>query len=200
MKMEDQSWMYRLGDVLAHFKGVCAFFKTAVEHASRLKEETIYCPCKVCKNVVMFKDHEVIREHLVRIGFMNNYFIWTKYGETQSGTGSIIDERAEKNMGILDDVCSHHDNGCEVDICQDDADHSDEGFDVEELMHNVAPDMLLQRGNKGFNNLEMLDKPSRYLYEECNGCDKKHMVLWMMLELLKLKANSGWSDTSSQLS
>jgi transcription elongation factor Elf1 len=27
--------MYRSGDVLAHFKGVCAFLETAVQHASR---------------------------------------------------------------------------------------------------------------------------------------------------------------------
>jgi hypothetical protein len=29
-------------------------------------------------------------------------------------------------MGILDDVCSRHDSGCEDDIRQDDVDHSDE--------------------------------------------------------------------------
>jgi hypothetical protein len=46
-------------------------------------------------------------------------------------------------MGIPDGVCSHHDDGCEDDIGQDDVDHIDEGFDVEELMHNVAPDVLL---------------------------------------------------------
>jgi hypothetical protein len=57
--------MYRSGDVLAHFKGVCAFLETVVQHASRQKEEIIYCPCKVCKNLVMFKDREVIHEHLV---------------------------------------------------------------------------------------------------------------------------------------
>jgi hypothetical protein len=45
--------------VLAHFKGVCTFLEIAIEHASRQKEEAIYCPCKVCKNIVMFKDHEV---------------------------------------------------------------------------------------------------------------------------------------------
>jgi hypothetical protein len=39
------------------------------------EKETIYCPYKVCKNDVMFKDREVIREHLVRSGFINNYFI-----------------------------------------------------------------------------------------------------------------------------
>jgi hypothetical protein len=92
-------------------------------------------------------------------------------------------------------TCSHHDDGCEDDIGHDDADHSDEGFDVEELMHNVAFDVLLQRRNKDFDNIEMLDKVSRDLYEECKGCDKEHTVLWMMLKLPKLKASSE-SDTS----
>jgi hypothetical protein len=116
---------------------------------------------------------------------------------TQPGTESIIDERSEENIGIPDDVCSHHDDGYEDDIGQDDVDHSDEGFDVEELMRNVAPDVMLQRRNKGFNNFEMLDKASKDLrYEECKGCDKEHTVLWMTLELMKLKAASGWSDPS----
>jgi hypothetical protein len=48
-------------------------------------------------------------------------------------------------MGIPDDMCSHHDDRCEDDISQDDADHNDEGFDAEQLMRNVAPDVLLQR-------------------------------------------------------
>jgi hypothetical protein len=76
---------------------------------------------------------------------------------------SIINERAKENMGIPDDVCSHHDNGCEDDIGQDDVVHSDEGFDVDELMRNVAPDVLLQRRNKSFDNFEMLDKALRDL-------------------------------------
>jgi hypothetical protein len=143
-------------------------------------------------NDVMFKDHEGIRKHLVWSGFMDNYFLWTKHGETQPRIESTIDEREEETMGIPDDVCSHHDDGCEHDIGQDDADHSDEGFDVEELMRNVVPDVLLQRRNKGFDNFEIFDKALRYLlYEECKGCDKEHTVLWMTLELLKLKASNG---------
>jgi hypothetical protein len=117
--------------------------KEYVQHASHHKEETIYCPCKVFKNDVMFKDREVIREHLVWSGFLDNYIIWTKHGETQPEIESIIDERAEENMDIPDDVCSDHDNGCEDDIGQDDGDYSDEGFDVEELMRNVTPNVLL---------------------------------------------------------
>jgi hypothetical protein len=58
----------------------------------------------------MFKDREVIHEHLVRSGFMDNYFIWTKHGETQLGTETIIVERVEENMGTPDNVCSHHDD------------------------------------------------------------------------------------------
>jgi hypothetical protein len=97
--------MYRLSDALAHFKRVCAFLETVVQHASHQKEETIYCPCKICKNDVMLQDHQVIHEHLVQSGFMDNYFIWTKHTETQPGTESIIDERAEENMDIPDDMC-----------------------------------------------------------------------------------------------
>jgi hypothetical protein len=81
--------MYRSSDVLAHFKGVFAFFEAVVQHASRQKEETIYCPCKVCKNNVIFKHHEVICKHLVWSGFMDNYFIWTKHGETQPRIESV---------------------------------------------------------------------------------------------------------------
>jgi hypothetical protein len=134
--------------------------------------------CKVCKNDVMFKDREVICEHLVRSGFMDNYFIWTKHGGTQPRIESIIDERVEENMGIPDDVYSHHDDGCEDDLGQDDTDHGDEGFDVEELMHNVMPDVLLQRRNKSLDIFEMLEKTSRdLLYEECKWCNKEHTVL-----------------------
>jgi hypothetical protein len=62
--------MYRSSDVLAHFKRVCEFLE-------------IYCPCKVCKNDVMFKDREVICEHLVQSAFVDSYFFCTKHGVTQ---------------------------------------------------------------------------------------------------------------------
>jgi hypothetical protein len=77
MQMEDRSWMYKLGDVLAHFKGVSIFFEATAQHATHEKEEAIYYPCKVCNDNVMYlyKDHEIICEHLVQSGFMDNYFI-----------------------------------------------------------------------------------------------------------------------------
>jgi hypothetical protein len=90
-------------------------------------------------------------------------------------------------------VYSHHDDGGD----QDDLCENDEGLDVEELMRNVPPHVLLQCRNNGFDNFETLNKVSRdLLYEECKGCHKEHTVLWMTLELLKLKASNGWSDSS----
>jgi hypothetical protein len=185
--------MYESSDVLAHFKGVSIFLEAVAQHATREKEEAIYCPCKVCNNNVMYqyKDREIIREHLVQIGFMENYFIWSKHGETQPRTETITDEREEENMNA-DHVYSHHDDGGD----QFDVGENDEGLDVEELMQNVAPDVLLECRNKGFGNFETLNKASRNLYEECKGCHKEHTVLWMTLELLKLKASNGWSHSN----
>jgi hypothetical protein len=169
--MEDRSWMDESGDVLAHFKGVSIFLEAATQHATREKEEAIYCPCEICDNIVMYlyKDHEIICRHLVRSGFMNNYFIWSKHSETQPRTESIIDEREEENMNA-----DQHDDGGD----QDDVGENDEVLDVEELVQNVAPDVFLQCRNKGFENFETLNKVSRdLLYEECKECHKEHIVL-----------------------
>jgi hypothetical protein len=86
----------------------------------------------------LYIDHEIIREHLVHSGFMDNYFIWSKHGETQPRIESIIYEREEEYMNV-DHVYTHHDDGGD----QDDVGENDEGLDVEELMRNVAPDVLL---------------------------------------------------------
>jgi hypothetical protein len=185
--------MYQSGYVLAHFKGVSVFLEATAQHATCEKEETIYYPCKVCNNNVMYlyNDCEIIREHLVRSGFMDNYFIWSKFGETQPRTESIIDEREEENMNAYH-VYSHHDDGGE-----DDVGEYDEGLDVVELMRNVPLDVLLQCRNEGFDNFETLDKASRdLLYEEYKGCHNEHTVLWMTLELHKLKASNEWSHSS----
>jgi hypothetical protein len=138
----------------------------------------------------LYKDHEIIHEHLVQSDFMDNYFIWSKNGEIQPRTESIIDERQEENMNA-DHVYSHHD-----DVGEDEVGENDEVLDVEELMCNVVPDVLLQCRNKGFNNFETPDKASRDLCKECKGYHKEHTVLWVTLELLKLKASNEWSDSS----
>jgi hypothetical protein len=80
----------------------------------------------------------------------------TKRQQTQPRIESIIDEREEENMNA-DHMYSQRDDGGE----------NDEGLDMEELMQNVVPDVLLQCRNKGFDNFETLNKALRdLLYEE----------------------------------
>jgi hypothetical protein len=76
-QMEDQSWMYQLGDVLAHFKEVSVYLSAAAQHATHGKEEAIYYHCDLFKNNIMYwyKDRKIICERLVLSGFMDNYFI-----------------------------------------------------------------------------------------------------------------------------
>jgi hypothetical protein len=57
----------------------------------------------------LYKDCEIICEHLVQSGFMDNYFIWSKHSERQPRTESIRDESEEDNMNA-DHVYSHHDD------------------------------------------------------------------------------------------
>jgi hypothetical protein len=64
----------------------------------------------------LYKDHEIIREHLILSGFMDNYYIWSKHDETRPRIESIIDEREEENMNVPDHVYSHHDDGGEDDV------------------------------------------------------------------------------------
>ena len=83
--MEHRSWMYssNKGDVVSYFEQVTKFTEAAAQYASRQSEAAIYCPCKVCKNEAMYpcSDHETIRFHLLKNGFVKNYYIWTKQGD-----------------------------------------------------------------------------------------------------------------------
>jgi hypothetical protein len=45
--------------------------------------------------------------------------------------------------------------------------------------------------------MEELESASKEpLYDESKGCDKEFTTLRTVIELLKLKASAGWSDTS----
>jgi hypothetical protein len=75
--------------------------------------------------------------------------------------------------------------------------HGGEGIDVEELLHNIERDDLLENRKGGLDNLETIEKTSKeLLYKESKGCDKECTILQTMLDLLTLKARNGWSDTS----
>jgi hypothetical protein len=70
--------------------------------------------------------------------------------------------------------------------------HGGEGIEVKELLRNIECEELLESRNRGFDNLETMEKASKeLLYEESKGCDKKCTVLQMMLDLLTMKPRNG---------
>ena len=79
-----------------------------------------------------------------------------------------------------------------------DANQDFEEFDCEEMLRHMEPEMLSSVGSqKGLSKMEGLESASKEpLYDESMGCDKEFVTLRTVLELLKLKASAGWSDTS----
>jgi hypothetical protein len=72
--MEDRSWMYdgAAVDPLLYFKHVTQFVEATMTHTLRINKKEIWCPCKNCENNVLWTTTEIIREHLLEKGFIDN--------------------------------------------------------------------------------------------------------------------------------
>ena len=44
----------------------------------------IHCPCRACGNLKVFSDPTTIRSHVMVSGFVKDYTIWKKHGETDA--------------------------------------------------------------------------------------------------------------------
>jgi hypothetical protein len=83
--MERSFWMYKLSRLdPSYIPEVHRFIDAAKNHARRTKKTHIHCPCMDCRNIVVFDDTQQILSHLVHRGFMKDYLIWTKHGESSS--------------------------------------------------------------------------------------------------------------------
>ena len=79
------SWMYGSLRFKAGFREeVDKFIEAAKKHAMTLKEnkDTIICPCKDCKNRMVWIDVTIIRSYLIMQGFIEDYTVWIHHGET----------------------------------------------------------------------------------------------------------------------
>ena len=194
------------------------FIEAAVQHASIEKETEIFCPCRDCKNEKLWRDTIIIKSHLVRRGFVENYTRWTKHGESlDEPVDEPVEEPASELVNELVDYRArdfdeHGTDPVEEPLTEPVTDTVEEplsepleepvseyaDFDVEELLFHVEPQVLINAGTtRGLDNFAILQKASKdLLYEESMGCTKDCTVLRTVLELMKLKALHGWSDTS----
>ncbi|KAL4580504.1 hypothetical protein LXL04_016700 [Taraxacum kok-saghyz] len=86
MTNTDRKWMYEQYDDRGHlsaifFNGVKAFAEFASSKPSHMDEGRIKCPCKNYRNRP-FLDVDVVKLHLYKAGFVQNYKSWDRQGET----------------------------------------------------------------------------------------------------------------------
>nr|ABF97411.1 transposon protein, putative, CACTA, En/Spm sub-class [Oryza sativa Japonica Group] len=150
----------------------------AEAHAEKYNMRKIICPCADCKNKIAwdFDDAFKVKEHLVTRGFMDKYEIWTRHGEEQVDGPENVDPIQVEDMV--------HDDG-----------FVEDKIDLEEMLRHAEPEVLMGSA-RGLNNFEALQEAKEVLYDESKGCDSEFTTLRSVLELMRLKARHGWSNTS----
>ncbi|XP_043817332.1 uncharacterized protein LOC122725001 [Manihot esculenta] len=85
----DRGWMYaRLKDGLLNplfLEGLNEFISAAKQFPDCLNGELIRCPCNrfKCQNR-SFEDENTVRFHLMKYGFVRDYYVWYLHGEIQN--------------------------------------------------------------------------------------------------------------------
>jgi hypothetical protein len=145
----------------------------------------------------MRRDHtdDMLRLHLIKHGFMDDYQCWNKHGEEGLNEVEMRDSYLKREVPI--DVEEDHDYDVnEPDILGfTDDDLEFQVHNIEEMVRNVK-----RKGNDDqYSNGELakykkvIEDSKKPLY---HGCASQYMRLFMMVKLFRLKASNGWSDCS----
>ena len=72
-----------------YIQDVNGFIEATKRHALIKQTKDIYYPYFDCRNRIVCRDPNMIRSHLVRRGFMENYEIWDHHGERRTEAGNM---------------------------------------------------------------------------------------------------------------
>jgi hypothetical protein len=112
-----------------YIKGVDAFIDFTKKDMLDNIGGNLCCPCKHGINDKRYRTNDVLRSHLIKYGFMEDYRCWNKHGEEGINKAEMRDSYLEREVptGVEED----HDDMNEVDIL---------GFtddDIEFQVHNI---------------------------------------------------------------
>ena len=97
--MDRAEWMYKIpraGTDLTFLHHVTKFVAVAKKHRTIMGREGTICPCSRYKNNLVYED-SVVKSHLIRYGFVENYTVWKFHGEVDSSaTGA-----SERNSSTM---------------------------------------------------------------------------------------------------
>jgi hypothetical protein len=152
------------------------------------------CPCKHCKNEKKYCVDDVLKSHLIKHGFMEDYQCWNKYGEEGLNEVEMRDSYVEREVptGVEED----HDNVNEIDILGfTDDDIVFQVHNIEEMVRNIERHGDDDRYSNGelAKYKRMIENSHMPFY---HGCAAQYMRLFAMMKLFQLNVSNGWSDYS----
>jgi hypothetical protein len=164
-----------------YIKGVDAFIDFAKKDILDNIRGNLCCPCKHCKNEKRYRTDDVLRSHLIKHEFMEDYRCWNKHGEEGINEAKMRDSYLERE--VYTSVKEDHDDVNEADIL---------GFtndDIELRVHNIE-EMVCNVERHGdddqYNNGDlakynkMIKDSKKPLY---HGCAVQYMRLFVMVKL-----------------
>jgi hypothetical protein len=152
------------------------------------------CPCKHCKNEKKYCVDDVLKSHLIKHGFMEDYQCWNKYGEEGLNEVEMRDSYVEREVptGVEED----HDNVNEIDILGfTDDDIVFQVHNIEEMVRNIERHGDDDRYSNGeLAKYKRMIKNSHMPFY--HGCAAQYTRLFAMMKLFQLNVSNGWSDYS----
>jgi hypothetical protein len=164
-----------------YIKGVDAFIDFTKKDILDNIRGNLCCPCKHCKNEKRYRTDDVLRSHLIKHEFMEDYRCWNKHGEEGINEAKMRDSYLERE--VYTSVKEDHDDVNEADIL---------GFtndDIELRVHNIE-EMVCNVERHGdddqYNNGDlakynkMIKDSKKPLY---HGYAAQYMRLFVMVKL-----------------
>jgi hypothetical protein len=150
----------------------------------------ICCPCKHCKNEKKYRSDDVLRTHLIKHGFKEDYRCWNKHSEVG------LNEAEMREEVPTDGVEEEDDDVNEADLLRlSDVDIVSRVDNIEEVVRNVerhADDDQYSNGEL-VKYKKMTEYSNKPFYD---GCAVWYTRLFAMVKLFQLKASNEWSDGS----
>jgi hypothetical protein len=136
-----------------YIKGLDAFFDFMKKDMLDNVRENLCCPYKHYKNKKKYHADDVLKSHLIKHGFMDDYQCWNKHREEGLNEAEIRDSYLEREVptGVEED----HDDTNKADIL---------GFtndDIEFQVHNIE-EMVRNVERHGDDDQYSNDKLSKY--------------------------------------
>jgi hypothetical protein len=164
-----------------NIKGLDAFIDFTKKDMLGYIRGNLCSPYKHCKNEKKYRTDDVLRSHLIKHGFMEDYRCWNKHGE--EGLNKLEMRHSYMEREVPTSVEEGHGDVNEADILGfTDDDIKFQVHNIEEMVHNVE-----RHGDDDqYSNHElgkykkMIEDPKKPFY---HGCTTQYMRLFMMVKL-----------------